>query len=110
MAIRSALLISTGNALMTSHVIWKNLASVIALIAIGLQFFPAIADDKDPASGNIYWPPAKYTPAQLKSHIEKMQRVAPSARQAGYGDAMLAASDKLLDSGVCVTERPDPTI
>lgn len=48
--------------------------------------------------GNIYAPPDKATPVQLKAHIEKMQRVAPAARQGGYGEAMVTASQSILDS------------
>ncbi len=52
----------------------------------------------NPGAGGIYAPPDKATPVQLKAHIEKMQRVAPAARQGGYGEAMVTASQSILDS------------
>ncbi|HTQ40298.1 MAG TPA: TlpA disulfide reductase family protein [Pirellulales bacterium] len=58
----------------------------------------ALADGQTPAASNPYLPPANDSPALLKAHIEKMQKIAPAARQAGFGEAMVAASDRILES------------
>ena len=42
--------------------------------------------------------PAKYSPIQLRSYIERMQKTAIGSRQAGFGEAMVDASDRILNS------------
>ncbi|HEY2761454.1 MAG TPA: TlpA disulfide reductase family protein, partial [Pirellulales bacterium] len=52
----------------------------------------------NPSGVNPYLPPEKDTPTQLKAHIEKMLRVAPAARQAGFGEGIVTASVRILES------------
>jgi thiol-disulfide isomerase/thioredoxin len=84
---------------------WKNLAWALAILAFALQSAAAIAQVMNPAgqptnaSGvNPYLPPEKDTPTQLKAHIEKMLRVGPTARHAGFGEGMVTASVRILES------------
>ncbi|HEY2827147.1 MAG TPA: TlpA disulfide reductase family protein [Pirellulales bacterium] len=82
---------------MLCHGTWKNLAFALLLLTIALQFGVAVAQEQNATGSNPYLAPEKYTATQLKAHIEKMQRVAPAARQAGYGEAMVKASDRILE-------------
>jgi thiol-disulfide isomerase/thioredoxin len=78
---------------------WKSLACALVLFALTGHTAVVAAQENDSSTNtNPYLPPEKYTPTQLKAHIEKMQHVMPPARQAGFGAAMVAASDRILAS------------
>jgi thiol-disulfide isomerase/thioredoxin len=80
---------------------WR-LAAAAVFILVGQS--PAFAQERNPAAGgnptggNMYMPSDKLTPTQLKAHIEKMLKVAPPARQAGFGEAMVTAAGLILES------------
>jgi hypothetical protein len=88
--------VSMGSFYMHDRGKWKHFASGLALVMLIGPASVAMAQEKDAASSNPYWPPEKASPIQLKAHIEKIQKTAYSARQAGFGEAMVTASDRIL--------------
>jgi thiol-disulfide isomerase/thioredoxin len=76
----------------------KSFVRAVTAFVIVLAAGVALAQQMNQSASNPYLPPEKASPTQLKAHIEKMQRVGPAARQAGYGEAMVTASTAILES------------
>ncbi|HEY2760325.1 MAG TPA: hypothetical protein VGI75_06270, partial [Pirellulales bacterium] len=74
----------------------------LAVAYLSLSSVGAPADDnkdgKDAANANSLMAPAKYSPIQLRTYIERMQKTSVGSRQTGFGEAMVDASDRILNS------------
>jgi thiol-disulfide isomerase/thioredoxin len=81
---------------------WRG-NGVVAVLSLGIATLVVIAsagaqNQRDPNAANSFEPPASYTKGvQLKSHLERLQRVPLTQRQGSYSEQYVKTADRILE-------------